>query len=64
MKILFVTGGEDCQCKGTGIIKRVIEYFPPITIKVMCDCVEAREAVTEDNTVYDDDPQPVRVIPV
>lgn len=60
MKILFVTGGAECDCGGDGFVEKVVGRIP---IRLLCHCVEVHEAIIEDTTQYEDDPQPLRVIP-
>jgi len=52
MKVLFVTGNEECECKGTGMIERLMASVDPknsaqplvqIKARMLCDCVEAKE---------------------
>ena len=60
MKVLFVTGGVDCECKGTGEVDRLISVVSVdggrtighVVVHERCPCVEAREATVE-RTVYD-----------
>lgn len=42
MKILFVTGGDDCFCRGDGTIQNIGAWGSKTN--TLCDCVEAREA--------------------
>jgi hypothetical protein len=67
MKILFVTGDESCDCGGTGIVlvvlKRTKNQAIEVKINSLCKCVEAREAIVEDETIYDDDPKSLKIVP-
>lgn len=62
MKVLFVTGGEDCECKGDGF--ESVTLYPwglgkdpktgeprSVTTRILCSCVEAREATIEVDSV-------------
>lgn len=55
MKLLFVTGGRDCACKGSGKIqtRKPVKLGPDETVHTyveveeQCPCVEAHEATVE-----------------
>lgn len=48
MKILFVTGDNDCECKGTGKVDKTGKYHLSEQFNVcLCECVVAKEATVE-----------------
>lgn len=49
MKKLIVTGDQNCMCRGTGIIEKVVagldlnnreQPFVKVTVRTLCDCVK------------------------
>ena len=48
MKIKFVTGGEECVCKGEGYLEHRIETIEgPLRLRTDCECVKAMGATLE-----------------
>lgn len=48
MKLPFITGGDDCECKGTGKVLTdalVLREGKAVEAYGVCDCVKALEAV-------------------
>jgi len=44
MKILFVTGGGDCECKGEGVVEALPRGCTRY-LRTLCKCVVAKEAM-------------------
>lgn len=52
MKLLFVTGGDDCECKGEGkVLMKAHPRDVNPTIRSLCHCVVAKEATIEIDSI-------------